>query len=226
MRKGALVAVLVFASSCGWVGASPEPSTPVGRVPAGWQVLTRNVPVQIGDVSKSIPTGFAIALPPGWEEVDPARPVQDMRNLVPSASPVVTPTPGPSSSNVYLIASSSDLSHGQGLSTSIQVSKQHYLGGDLTTDEMTTSMQRYRERTINAHVVLSKHVQLNGLDFAYLQMRHDAQLPGADRETYSSVQYIYVKDREVYIIEFTCLFDRTTELLPLFESIALTFEII
>jgi len=222
--------LVLFAAAC-TPGAGPQaagPSTPVGRAPVGWQVLTKKIPVQIGDVSKSIPTGFLIALPPGWEEVNPARAVQDARNFLPSSSPVVTQTLAPASSDppLYLIASSSSLSKGQGLSTSVQVSKQHYPGGDLTTDEMTLSMERYRERTLNAYMVLSKHVQLNGLDFAYLEMKHDVQLPGANRETYSSVQYIYVKDREVYIIEFNTLIDRTSELLPLFESIVLTFEII
>jgi hypothetical protein len=190
--------------------------------------LTKNVAVHVGDVNKVIPNGFVIAVPPDWEEVDPSRPLQDARNLVPSGSPAATPTKtlAPVNLPLTLIAAAPSLSNGQILSTTVMVSKQLYPGGDLTTEQMATSIQRYRQETINASLVSSRYADLNGLAFAYLEMKHDVQVPNRDPETYSSVQYIYVKNQVIYVIEFNSRLDRTAELLPLFESIARTFGII
>ena len=127
---------------------------------------------------------------------------------------------------LIMLARSSSLSSGQSFSTTVLVSEQHYLGGDLTTDQMTSSMENYRKQTLKASLVYSSHVDLNGLDFAYLEMKHDLTSARGTPETYESVQYIYVKNREVYIIEFTTNFDRASQMLPLFKSIALTFVII
>ena len=227
--------VLGLAVACtASVGPQASPSLRPSVAPAGWTVVTKTEVKEIfgAGVSKTS-AGFRIAIPPTWMETDLgpdsvaagdlslaaanstyASAVEKQQTGKPGQPPLAFSAVDPESTVVAGI-----------MTTTLYVTGQH-AERFIAASTMARSMQRYREQTVGADLWYSGYSVVDGRDAARLQMTYELRSATGERTTVASVQYIIVRDMDVFIIEFTGAFDEMDELIPVFESIAATFKIL
>ena len=219
--------------SCSASNASQATLRP-SVAPPGWNVFTRTEMSPIGGVGVSkASAAFRIAVPPGWVEasLDDQSVAAGDRALA-SANPTYAKaleeklTGKAGQPPLAFSASDTAGSAFEGiLTTTVYVTGQH-ADRVIAAYSMARSMQLYRQQTIGAVLWHSGNAVVDGNDAVRLQMKYELQGSAGERISLATVQYIIVRDKDIFIIEFTGELDQMDSLMPVFESIAATFKIL
>jgi hypothetical protein len=176
--------------------------------------------------------GFRFAIPATWQAVslDDASFAAGAR-LLASANPAygrsiaAQQTDAPVRAPLEFWAFDTEASDVGGLaSTTLSASAQH-VEDPLDADTVSSWRWYASQQTLDARLWTRSRVVVDGRDAVRLQMRYDLFSSTGERTTMSSVQYIVVQDREVFIIQFTGVLDRMDALTPVMDSIMATFKI-
>lgn len=223
-------ALTCTASQAPLVGAQ---TTARPSAPPGWTVFTRT---EFSDNALGLSkpsSAFRIAIPPGWVEtsLEHASVAAGDRALA-SANPAYAQAVEQSQAGrsaqppLAFSAMDPDAPAVAGIvTTTLYVTGQH-AERPIAASTLARSMQRYREQTMGAVLWYTGHDVIDGNDTTVLHMKYDLRDSAGKRTTVTSMQYIIVRDRDIFIIEFTGALDQMDQLITVFDSIARTFKIL
>ena len=227
MHRAALIVLLVICA-CGsapQAGASLSPAAGSG-LPAGWRYVTNKSNVTVVDVSKLVPTGFRIALPPDWDAHDLDRDVLT-KNFRAWAAQNPKDAEGTSEQSYVdeIVATTKLLAWPRNVDAKAPVQlhiSARWIDHAITLNDLIRD-QTHAYQLSGATYRSSSRTSVGERDAFALRMQYG---PIGAVHVQALTAYFLLRDREVWDIEFIGPIDDIDRLEPIFEQIAESFRFI
>ncbi len=207
-----LLVALLAAIACQPSTVAAKPSAVTG-VPAGWHAVTNRTNIAVGELSKTVATGFRIALPQDWDELEVDREAVVARyrewaadNPTAAASMSETTYVNGVVTSTKLLAAPTDTSGNGPVEFHIFAL---WVDAAVTLDRFIGDTTRSYKWTMGATLRSGSRMKIGEREAYVLRMQVPPTAPG---KVMTVTAYLLTRDREIWMLEFVGPLDRMDRL--------------